>query len=194
LTTPIGRVRTTRRLMPALWQMSTTFATSLYAWDASSMVVARLNPISQFIVKTTNWALKPLRRIIPGLGGIDLASIVLMLGVQMLVLFLIAMARGFSVHFSGLTVLSIAELMALLLNVYMMTIIAQAILSWVGPGSHNPLSSLLYSLNEPVLRPFRRLIPAISGIDLAPLAALIVIQFTKILIVGPITSIGNSLS
>ncbi|HEY4732835.1 MAG TPA: YggT family protein [Gammaproteobacteria bacterium] len=152
------------------------------------------NPISQFIVKTTNWALKPLRRIIPGLGGIDLASIVLMLGVQMLVLFLIAMARGFSVHFSGLTVLSIAELMALLLNVYMMTIIAQAILSWVGPGSHNPLSSLLYSLNEPVLRPFRRLIPAISGIDLAPLAALIVIQFTKILIVGPITSIGNSLS
>jgi len=151
------------------------------------------NPISQFIVKTTSWALKPLRRIIPGLGGIDLAAIVLMLGIQMLLLFLIGIARGMTVPVAGLAVLSIAELINLLFTVYMITIIAQAILSWIGPGTHNPLTSLMYSINEPVLRPVRRVIPVISGIDLSPLIALILIQLLKIVLVGPLIGIAKTL-
>ena len=151
------------------------------------------NPISQFIVKATSWLLRPLRRIIPGWGGIDLASIILLLGVQMLALFLMGMARGLSVPVAGLAVLSIAELINLLFTIYLVTVIAQAILSWIGPGTYNPLTSLLYTINEPVLRPVRRLIPAISGIDLSPLVVLILIQLLKIILVGPIIDIAQSL-
>jgi len=150
------------------------------------------NPISQFIVKTTSWALKPLRRIIPGLGGIDLASIVLLLGVQMLTLFLIGTARGISVSVAGLAALSVAELINLLFTIYMITIIVQALLSWIGPGTYNPLTSLLYSINDPVLRPVRRLIPALSGIDLSPLVVLVIIQLLKIILIGPIIDIARS--
>jgi len=151
------------------------------------------NPISQFIVKATSWSLRPLRRIIPGLGGIDLASIILLLGVQMLSLFLISMAHGISIPFAGLAVQSVAALINLLFKVYMMTIIAQAILSWIGPGTYNPLTSLLYTINEPVSRPVRRLIPTISGIDFSPLIILVVIQLLIILIVRPISDISITL-
>ncbi len=151
------------------------------------------NPISQFIVRATSWALKPLRRIIPGLGGFDLASVVLLLALQMLSIFLISLSRGMTVSFAGLVVLAIAELINLVFTIYLITIIAQAVLSWIGPGTYNPMTSLLYTLNEPVLRPIRRLIPVISGIDLSPLVALIAIQLLKILLVGPIFDIAASL-
>lgn len=151
------------------------------------------NPLSQFIVKATNWALRPLRRIIPGLGGIDLASIVLLLVVQMLSLFLIQMARGLVVPLGELALMSVAELLSMLFMIYMVTIIVQAILSWIGPGTYNPLTGLLYAINEPVLRPIRRVLPVISGIDLSPLVALIAIQLLKIILIGPIIDIARSL-
>ncbi len=151
------------------------------------------NPVSQFIVKVTNPPLKPLRRIIPGWGGIDFASVVLLLIVQVLALLLTFMAIGKSIHVSTLMVLSVAALISLILNCYLLTILIQVILSWVGPHQYNPLTALLYSLNEPVLRPARRIIPPISGIDFSPFIVLIVIQLAKILIVAPITDVGRSL-
>jgi YggT family protein len=151
------------------------------------------NPISQFIVRATSWSLKPLRRIIPGLAGIDLASVVLLLAVQMLSIFLISLSRGMTVSIAGIAVLAVAELINLVFTIYLITIIAMAVLSWIGPGTYNPLTSLLYTLNEPVLRPIRRLIPVFSGIDLSPLIALIAIQLLKILLVGPIFDIAASL-
>ena len=151
------------------------------------------NPLSQFIVKVTNPFLKPLRRIIPGWGGIDFASVVLLLIVQTLALLLTFLAIGKSIHVSALMVLSVAALISLILNCYLMTILIQVILSWVGPHHYNPITALLYSLNEPVLRPARRIIPPISGIDFSPFIVLIVIQLAKILIVAPIMDVGRSL-
>ena len=151
------------------------------------------NPASQFIVKFTNPLLKPLRRIIPGWGGIDVASVVVLLIVQALALLLTFLAIGKSIHPSALMMLTVAELLSLVLNCYLMTILIQVILSWVGPQHYNPLTTLLYSLNEPVLRPARRLIPPISGIDFSPLIVLIVIQLAKILVVAPLMDVGRSL-
>jgi len=151
------------------------------------------NPISQFVVKTTTWALRPLRRIIPAVGGIDTASIVLLLAVQMLSLFLIGMARGFSIPFAAITIQSFAALIKLLFTIYTMTIIAQAILSWIGPGTYHPIVNLLYMINEPVLRPARRIIPPISGLDLTPLITIVVIQLLIILVVSPISGVAISL-
>ncbi len=151
------------------------------------------NPLCQFIVKVTNPALKPLRRVIPGWRGIDMASLVLLLAVQALALLLVNLAAGREIAVGALLVLSVAELLSLTLNCYLITILAQVILSWVGPGGHHPVSALLYSLNEPVLRPARRLLPPISGIDLSPIVVLFAIQLLKILVVAPIFDVGRGL-
>jgi YggT family protein len=82
----------------------------------------------------------------------------------------------------ALLLATVAELVALLLNVYMVAIIVQVIISWVNPGSYNPVTGLLYSLTEPVMGPIRKLLPPLSGIDLSPLFALIGLQVLKMLI------------
>jgi YggT family protein len=152
------------------------------------------NPICQFLVKATNPPLKPLRRIIPGLWKIDLASIVLLLALQMIAVWLIHLAGGRSISIEGLIVISAAELLALTLNIFLVTILIQVILSWIGAGAYNPLSSLLYSLNEPLLGPARRVLPTMSGIDFSPLLVLVVIQLLKILVVSPFSDLGKILA
>jgi len=151
------------------------------------------NPLSQFVVKATNPPVRLLRRFIPGLAGIDLASVVLLLGLQTLMLWLIHLASGRDIHVSGLLVLSIAELISLMLSVYLIAIIAQVILSWVGPQGHNPITGVLYSLTEPVMRPARRILPPMSGIDLSPILVILALQLLKILLVAPLTDLGRSL-
>lgn len=152
------------------------------------------NPLSQFIVKATNPLLNPLRRIIPGIAGIDMASVVLLLGLQMAKLTLIALTAGVVLSLTGIFVLAIADLFALLLNLYMISIFAQIILSWVGQGGHNPLTGILYAINEPVMRPARKILPAMSGIDLSPILVFLSIGLLKILIVAPLTDLGRSLA
>ncbi len=151
------------------------------------------NPICQFLVKVTNPPIKPLRRIIPGLGGIDMASVLLLVVLQMLKIFLMATAAGVAIALPGLAVMSAGELIALVLNLYMISILIQIILSWVGPGGHNPATALLYYLNEPVMRPARRILPPISGIDLSPILVFIAIGLLKILLVAPVLDLGRSL-
>lgn len=149
------------------------------------------NPVSQFLVKITNPPLRPLRRFIPGLAGVDLSSVVLMIALQMLALLLVFAVRGASPGFGSLLFLSIAELVSLLLNVFLVTIFVQVILSWVSPGQYNPVISLLYSLNYPLLGPAQRLIPPIGGIDLSPIVVIIGIQLAKMLILPPLYSLAN---
>ena len=151
------------------------------------------NPVSQFIVKITNPPLKPLRRIIPGWGGIDLASVLLLIALQMLELFLVNLAVGRGVGVSGLLVQSIAELLGLLINVFIGAILIQVILSWVAPGSYNPIIGLVHRIAEPLLAPARRILPPMSGIDFSPLVVLIVLQLLKILLVAPIANFGYHL-
>jgi len=149
------------------------------------------NPVSQFLVKITNPLLRPLRRFIPGWAGIDIASIVLMLLLQMATLLVISLLRGIEPSVGSILVLSIAELLSLLANVFLVTIIIQAILSWVNPGHHNPMTSLLYTLNQPLLRPAQRLIPPIGGLDLSPIAVLIGLQLAKMIVLPPLYSLAS---
>ncbi len=151
------------------------------------------NPISQFIVKITNPPLKPLRRIIPGWGGIDLASVLLLIALQMLELFLVDLAVSRSSPISGLLIQSVAELLNLVINIFIGAILIQVILSWVAPGSYNPVIGLVHRIAEPLLAPARRLIPTMSGIDFSPLVALIVLQLLKILVVAPIANLSIGL-
>ncbi|MFN2308237.1 MAG: YggT family protein [Gammaproteobacteria bacterium] len=141
------------------------------------------NPVSQFLVKVTNPLLVPLRRLIPSVGGIDLASVLLMLAVQMLGIALILLLRGGGISLLALVFISLAELVDLAFKVFIYGILIQAILSWVNPGAYNPAVNLLHSLTEPVLRPVRRLLPPISGLDLSPLLAILLLEVVRRLVV-----------
>lgn len=149
------------------------------------------NPVSQFLVKVTNPVLLPLRRVLPSVGKIDTSALVLMLLLQLISFTLIALLRGGQISFLLLFILSLAELISLFLNVLLFSILIQVVISWINPGTYNPAVSLLYSITEPVLRPCRRLIPPISGLDLSPLVALIAIQLIKMLLLPPIYALAS---
>lgn len=148
------------------------------------------NPVSQALVRVTAPPLRPLRRYIPGYRGIDLASLVLMLVLKLIEWGLVLVLKGLTPTLSGLLFLSLADLLGLAANVFLVAIIVQVVISWVNPGAYNPVTSLLYSLTEPLLAPARRLIPPISGLDLSPLVVLIGLQLAKMLVVAPLEGIG----
>lgn len=140
------------------------------------------NPISQFLVAFTNPLLKPLRRLIPGLYGIDLASLVLLLVLKCVELYLLLLLGGVAVQWLPIVAAATVDLLRLTLNVYFFAILIRVILSWFMPyGIHqNPAGSLLVSLTEPLLRPARRLIPPIGGLDLSPIAVIVILQLMQL--------------
>ncbi len=151
------------------------------------------NPLSQFLVRVTQPLLQPLRRIIPGWGGIDFPAIVLMVFLQAIALALLMMIAGVTPRIDYLLLRTPAELISLLLNVYLIAIVVRAILSWINPSDYNPATTVLLGLTEPVIRPFRAIIPPIGGVDLSPLAAIIAIQILKMLIMPPLDRIAPAL-
>jgi YggT family protein len=140
------------------------------------------NPVSQFLVRITNPLLIPLRKVVPSIGKFDSAAMLLMIVLQLAAITLILLLRGGGISPAVLVILTIATLVSLLIDVYMFAIIVEVIISWMNPGSYNPVSSLLHSLTSPLLRPIRHLVPPIAGIDLSPLFAIIGLQVLRMLI------------
>ncbi len=152
------------------------------------------NPVSQFIVTLTQPPLQFLRRFIPGLFGIDMAAVVLLLALQMLEIYLLAGMRGAVPTAASVAVLACAHLIEFTVYVYIVAILIRVVLSWVNPyGTRHPFADLLYSLTEPLLAPARRLIPPIAGLDLSPIAVLVLLQLTLILLVRPLNDLGARL-
>lgn len=151
------------------------------------------NPVSQFLVKITNPLLKPLRRVIPGMFGLDFAAIVLMLALTLLELTLVQLLAGMSANIVGLLVYALAKLLSSVLDIYFYSILIQAVLSWINPGTHNPVVGLLHALNEPLLRPARNILPAMGGLDLSPLVVMIVLKLMSLLLVAPLSDLARSL-
>ena len=151
------------------------------------------NPVSQFIVKATQPPLAPLRRLIPGFAGLDLAAMVFMFVLKFVELWIVTGLLGIAPQVGGLAMLSIAELLGLLINVFIFSILIQVIISWINPGMYNPVMGLLHSLNEPLLSRARHLVPPISGLDLSPIAVIIVLQLASMLAVAPIRDFARSM-
>ncbi len=143
------------------------------------------NPISQFVVKVTDPLVLPIRRFVPPIGPVDTATLLIALALQALltgVLLSVACTTGPNpLQLVGLSVIRLARLT---LNIYFFLIIAQVIISWVAAGQYNPMFALLSQVVEPALRPIRRLIPPIAGVDLSPLFAIIAIQVFLLLLSG----------
>lgn len=151
------------------------------------------NPLAQFLVRITQPVLHPFRRIVPGWGGVDLPALVVMVLLQMLALALLMMIAGVSPRIDYLILRTPAELISLLLNIYLIAIFMRVLLSWINPHGYNPAMTIILSLTEPVMRPFRAIIPPIAGIDLSPLAAIVAIQVVRMLVMPPLDRIAPGL-
>ncbi len=150
------------------------------------------NPISQFIVKVTTPVLRPLRRIIPSIGGLDSSSLLLMLLLKALELGLIAVIAGISWTPLLAVAWAIPELLALTINLFLFAVFIQAIMSWISPGAYNPATGLLHTLTAPLLRPVQRLLPPISGFDLSPMVVIIGLYLLRMLLLPPLLHLTNS--
>ena len=144
-----------------------------------AMRVSFAGQIGDFVVKLTNWGVKPLRQVIPGIGGFDWASVVAALLLQLALAGILVSLSPLALADDGnlpLMILWFAVRALLRQMVYILigALILQAVLSWVNP--YSPLSAPVNQLTRPVLDPIRRILPPISGIDLSPLVAILLLQ------------------
>lgn len=139
------------------------------------------NPVSQFVVKATTPVLKPLRRIIPGYGGIDNASLVLMAALILAKLVIWGFLEfGQMIPPASLALLFLKSTALTVMNYFMFIIFIGAIMSWVVQGYH-PVAAVLFQLADPVVAPVRRILPPMGGLDLSPMVVMLGLYFLKIL-------------
>lgn len=151
------------------------------------------NPLFQFTIRLTHPLLRPLRRVIPPVGRVDTAAVVLMLVLQTIDIALLAFLQTGEVPDGRALMLgSLARWLELVLNAWIFMILVQAAMSWFSMGYYHPAAAFLRDLVEPLLRPARRLLPPLSGVDLSPLLVLLVLQVVKMLALPVLTIAGQS--
>lgn len=148
------------------------------------------NPIAQAILKITSPAVIPVRRIIPSVGRVDTATILLAFIIQVLALWLIFKMMGFDPTFSYLAFEAAKKLVVLSIQIFVFAIFIRIIISWIAPGQYTPISAIVGTISEPVLSPLRRIIPPLGGFDISPLLAIIALTALTIVIGGipPLTT------
>ena len=144
------------------------------------------NQLGQFVIATTDWCVKPLRRVLPGMFGLDVASLLPAWVVQTVLVFVVLAMRGmpFSDNAAGVLLgvwgIGLIELMRMMVYMVIGIVLISAVFSWINP--HAPLAPLFYSLSAPFLRPLRKIIPPIANVDLSPLVLLLVLQIVLMFI------------
>ena len=147
------------------------------------VAVDKRNPVVQFLFRVTNPVVLPLRRLLPAIGPIDTATAVALLGLQLLgAALLVRLACVGDPAIWEILSLAVLSIVNLGLSICTWALIIYVVLSWVSPGGYNPGAALVSGLVEPLLAPFRRLIPPIGGLDLSPVFTLIAIQALKLLL------------
>ncbi|WP_455229798.1 YggT family protein [Geopseudomonas aromaticivorans] len=151
------------------------------------------NPLCQFAVKATKPLLNPLRKVIPGFGGVDLASLVLALLVQLLLMiFTLLLMGAFDVALlPQLLIWAVIGVTALFVKIFFFALIASVILSWVAPGSYNPGAQLVNQLCEPLLMPIRRILPNLGGLDISPIFAFIALNLVDMLVIRNLAAMSR---
>lgn len=142
------------------------------------------NPLGEFVVATTDWLVQPARRLVPGLSGLDLATLAAAWLVQALALWALHSLRGWEAGDSSgaaaalLAALAFVDLVRYSLYLLVFAVIVQAVLSWVNP--YSPVAPFFEALTRPFLRPLRRLVPLVANVDLSPLVLLVLLQLLLI--------------
>lgn len=143
------------------------------------------NPITQFVVTATNPPLRPLRKVIPAWGGIDGAALVLAIIIQAITFFLILIAlNGGIPAVNPLTLLvwAILNVLSLIVKIYFWSVIAVVVVSWIAPQSGHPAIQLVAQITEPVMRPVRKVMPSMGGLDLSPIIVFLILNILSVVI------------
>ncbi|MGH8110686.1 MAG: YggT family protein [Rhodanobacteraceae bacterium] len=152
------------------------------------------NPICQFLYRATNPVLAPIRRAVPTWRRINLAALLVAWALEVIKNLLLGLvAVDFWSTNVGVLVLALADLINFFAIVYLIVIFAWALLSWVNLDAHNPVVPLLGKVAEPVLKPFRRVLPLLGGFDLSPVLAILVILLVQTVIVAWLMNVGHSI-
>lgn len=140
------------------------------------------NPLSQFLVKVTNPVLVPMRRFIPSIGKIDTSAVVLAYGLTVIKVSLLYLIIRGAIMFPESLIVGVGELIKTIIWVYIIALILQAVISWVGSAQGNPVSPLVHSLTNPIVRPIRKFVPLIGMMDLSPLIAILGLNVLLIIV------------
>lgn len=143
------------------------------------------NPITQFVVTATNPPLRPLRRAIPVLGGVDGAALVLAVIIQAITFFLILVAMNGGIPaINPLTLLvwAVLNILSLIVKIYFWSVIAVVVVSWIAPQSGHPAIQLVAQITEPVMRPVRSIMPSMGGLDLSPIIVFLILNVLSVMI------------
>ena len=151
-------------------------------WMQALRAPAR-NPLAQFTMALTDFAVKPLRRIVPGFFKLDIASFAVAWGAQLLLLAILALLKGVVLAngpvLSILLFFALVKLARLTIYIVMGAVIFQALLTWVNP--YHPVAPFFEALTRPFLKPFQKAIPPIGGVDITPVLVLIACQLVLML-------------
>ena len=145
---------------------------------------AHRNPVADFVNAFTGFIVHPARRVIPGLWGLDLATLLLAWLTQVIEIVLVLLvigdpARGFGGPiFAGVALIALVNVVRLLLYIIIVIVILQAVLSWINP--YSPMAPMLNTVTRPFLRPLQRVIPPVANVDLSPLVVIIICQLILI--------------
>ena len=138
------------------------------------------NPFSQFVVKATNPLVLPLRRLIPSLGSLDTATLLLAYTIMLAKLVTLQLLQSGQVLLVPSLFFSLIFLVKEILTLLFWILVIRALLSWFSQG-RSPVEYVMHQLTEPLLRPVRRILPPLGGLDLSVLVVLIGLQFVNIL-------------
>lgn len=140
------------------------------------------NPLSQFLVKITNPVLVPLRRFIPSFGSLDTSAVVLAYALTLIKVSLLFLILRGAIMFPESLWLALGVLVTTIIWVYIIALVLQAIISWVGSTQGNPVMPLINSLTTPILRPIRKVVPLIGMMDLSPLVAILSLNILSMIV------------
>lgn len=150
------------------------------------------NPLTQFILRITNPLVIPLRRFVPPIGGLDTATLIVVVVLELIVTIVVTnLTCSGEPNVLQVISMTVLRVVYLTLRVYLFVILIYVIMSWISPGTYNPAARLMESIAQPVLRPLRRLLPSIGGLDLSALFALIGIQALTMLL--PISRVAAAM-
>lgn len=142
------------------------------------------NPLAQGILRFTSPVIIPVRRVVPSFGRLDTATVLVAYVIQYLTILLLLLILGKTAGIPAIALTAIVKLIVLSINLFVYAIFIRIILSWVSPGAYNPATAIITTLTEPVLRPFRRLIPSMGGFDISPIFAIILLLAATIVVNG----------
>jgi YggT family protein len=149
------------------------------------------NPLSQFIVKASNPLLLPIRKIVPGLGGYDIASLVLAILVQLVAISLTLSVLGvWPLPIFNIAIWSVLGTAGIFLDLYFWGLLIIIIISWIAPNNPNPAIDLLKQIIEPVMKPIRKVMPDMGGLDLSPIIVILILRVAETLLGAVAKSTG----